>query len=138
LRLGWWTGLGGLAASQDLGCRLGDLSLELIEFLLDDFFVIGKVGLEPFEGTSVILSLKIALKLVQLIIAHLISQTDTDPHLKRFIDMLEQAVLFGVGKRAQTDFLQQGIVYLKHKAIIPLQLALYGLPGEDVDAVALL
>jgi hypothetical protein len=66
--------LGGspLAARQDLWCALCDLSLELIEFLLDDLLVVRKVSFEPLESTGVILGFEVFLELIELLVRHLV------------------------------------------------------------------
>jgi hypothetical protein len=105
---GWLglTGLAGLAGGQNLRGGLGYLGLKLVELLLDNLFVVGKVGFQPFEGTGIVLGLEIALEFIQLLVAHLVSQADADAHFQSFINMLKQAVFLGVGQAGQTDFLQ--------------------------------
>jgi hypothetical protein len=93
-----------LAAGQNLRSRLGNLAFQFVEFLLDDFLVVGKVRFQPLEGAGVILGLEVFLEFIELLVGHLVGQTDTDAHFQRFVDMFEEAVLFGGGQRCQADF----------------------------------
>ena len=78
----------GLAAGQDLGRRLGDFGLQLVEFLLDDILIIGKVRFQPLESAGVVLGLEVLLEFIELLVGHLIGQTNTDAHFQRFVDVL--------------------------------------------------
>jgi len=81
-----------------LRCGLRHFGFKLIELLLHDFFVIRKVGFQPLEGAGVIFGLEVALKFVQLLVAHLISQADADAHLKRTIMGREVVVAITAGR----------------------------------------
>lgn len=106
LGTGWsLSGLGSglLAGGQNLRSGLSDFGFELIEFLLDDFLVIREVGFQPFESAGIVFGFKIALEFIELLIAHLVSQADTDSHLQRFVNMLQKAVFLGCWQAAQAN-----------------------------------
>ena len=117
-------GLGGLAGSQDLRRRLGDFGLEFVEFLLDYLLIVREISLQPFESTGVILGLEVTLELIKLFIGHLVSQANTNAHLKRFVDVLKETVLLGFRQAAETDFYQQTVINFKHKTIVSLSFAI--------------
>lgn len=108
---------GSLAGGQDLRRSLGNFGLQLIKFLLNDLFVIRKVGFQPFESTGVIFGFKILFELIKLLVAHLICQTDTDTHLERFVDVFQETVLLGGRQRGQSDFLKQTVIDFQHRSI---------------------
>jgi hypothetical protein len=83
---------------------LGDFGLQFVKFLLDDVLIIRKVGLQPFEGASIVFGLEILLEFVQLLIGHLVGQPDADPHLQRLVDVLEEAIFLDLRQAAEADF----------------------------------
>ena len=83
-----------LAGGQNLRRRLGDFVFQLIKFLLHYVFIVREVGFQPFEGPGIILGFEVTLKLVELLITHLIGQSNTYPHFQSFIDVSQKAVLF--------------------------------------------
>jgi hypothetical protein len=86
---------GSLAAGQDLGSGLGDFALQLVELLLHNIFIIREVCFQPLKSAGVIFGLEVLLEFVQLLVGHLVGQTDTDAHFQCFVDMLQEAVFFG-------------------------------------------
>jgi hypothetical protein len=96
-----------LAASQNLGCGLRDFAFQLVELLLDDFFVIRKVCFKPLKSSGVVLGFEVFFELIKLLVGHLVGQADADAHFQGLVDMLEKAVLFSSRQRRQTDFLQE-------------------------------
>jgi hypothetical protein len=99
-------GLLRLGGCQDMGRILSDLVLQLLKFLIHNIFIIRKISLEPFERAGVIFGLEILLELIKLLVGHLVGQTHTHTHLKRLINMTQQAPFLFERQAAKSYLLQ--------------------------------
>lgn len=96
-RLRLLCGLSGLSGLSILGSDgqhlrrvLLNFALQFFEFLVHNILIIRKVRFQPLEGALVIIGIDKLFEFVELFVAHLVGQTDTDIHLQFFINLAQE------------------------------------------------